>query len=124
MPEIPSSSVEVFAPDRLIGGDKKLVTDTVTIASGQNLQRGALLGKVAASGKYVLSLAAASDGSQTPNCILVDGANASGGDVTAGVYLEGEFNVNAVTFGAGHSATSVRDGLRALGIHLKTPVPA
>jgi hypothetical protein len=33
------------------------------------LPRGALLGKITASGKYVLSLAAANDGSQVPDAV-------------------------------------------------------
>ncbi|MFQ5460603.1 MAG: head decoration protein [Anaerolineae bacterium] len=120
----PSFTSTPYTPDRLIAGDLKLVTDTVTVAAGQNLLRGALLGRVTGSGEYVLSLAAAADGSQTPVAILVADTDASAGALTAGVYLSGEFNENAVTFGTGHTAAGVKDALRDLNIYLKSPVPA
>lgn len=78
----------------------------------------------AGSGKYLLSLAAAVDGSQVPDAILVDDCDASAGDKLIGVYLAGEFNSGAMTFGAGHTAASVADVLRAKGIFLKTATPA
>lgn len=37
---------ETFTPDKLLAGDYPAVTDIITILSGQNLVRGALLGKV------------------------------------------------------------------------------
>lgn len=37
---------ETYTPDNLLAGDYPAVTDIVTILSGQNLTRGALLGKV------------------------------------------------------------------------------
>lgn len=48
------------------------------------------------SGNYVLSKATAQDGSQIPCAILADYSDASGGAVACGVYLMGEFNVNAI----------------------------
>jgi len=123
-PFTPGVSSDTFVPDQLIAGRFPLVTDTVTLVSGQNLKRGAVLGKITASGKYTLSLSAAGDGSQTPAAILADDVNATGGDKQAGIYLAGEFNTNATTFGTGHTAASTKDGLRALGIYLKSVVNA
>jgi hypothetical protein len=40
------SELGQFYPDNLIGGDKKLVTESVTILSGENLKRGTALGRV------------------------------------------------------------------------------
>ncbi len=113
-----------YTPDRLIGGDLKLVTESVTLALGQNLLRGALLGQITGSGEYVLSLAAAADGSEVPVAILVADTDATVGATVTGIYLAGEFNDNAITFGAGHTAASVKDALRNLNIYLKSPVPA
>lgn len=77
----------------------------------------------AGSGKYVLSLAAAVDGSQDPVSILSADTDATAADVdNTLVYISGEFNYNAMTFGAGHTAASVMDELRALGIFLKDSV--
>lgn len=113
-----------YVPDALIAGDFPLRTEKVTIVSGQNLQRGALLGKITSGGKYNLSLSAASDGSQTPVAILAEDVDASGGDKDGIVYISGDFNQDAITFGASHTAASVKAGLRDLGIYLHAPVSA
>lgn len=83
---------------------------TVTVAAG--------------SGKMIQSLAAATDGSQAPAAILADYAAAASADVVAGTYIAGEFDESAVVFGTGHTAASTRAALRALGIHLKSGLPA
>lgn len=108
-----------FAPDKLIAGSFPVVTESVTLESGQNLLRGALLGKVTATGKYKLSVASANDGSQNPVAILAKDTDATAGDTVTVVYLSGEFNEDAVIYGTGHTANSVRDALRNLNIYLK-----
>lgn len=123
-PQVPGFRSDAYNPDRLIAGSADLITETAVIAAGANLERGTLLGVVTATGKFVQSAAAASDGSQTPVAILVDFAPAASADASAGIYVAGEFNENAVLYGAGHSAASVKAALRARGIYLKTPIPA
>jgi|DewCreStandDraft_5_1066085.scaffolds.fasta_scaffold00555_27 hypothetical protein len=118
----PKFTTESYTPDRLHAGDFPIRTLDVTIASGQNLVRGALLGKITASGKYVLSLAAAIDGSQTPVAILAEDVDATGGDKSGIVYISGDFSETAITYGTGHTADSVRAGLRDLNIYLHKPV--
>lgn len=113
----------VFKPDLLVGGDHPIRTVGVTILAGQNLLRGALLGKITASGKYVLSLSAAADGSQTPVAILVEDTNAVA-DTNAPAYVAGDFNANQMTIGTGHTVDSVRDALHGRSIYLHTAVPA
>jgi hypothetical protein len=109
--------------DNLIAGDAvNMVTESIVLDTG-NLTRGALLGRLA-DGKYVLSLAAADDGSQTPVAILAEDTNATSADKTTVAYLTGEFNTAAMTFGTGHTAASVKAGLRDLGIFLKTNLAA
>lgn len=113
-----------FTHDNLLAGDAiQAVTESITLASG-NLARGAVLGRVTASGNWVLSASAASDGSQVPRAILAEPTDASGGARTTVAYLTGEFNTAALTFGAGHTVANTRDGLRGLGIFLKTNQPA
>ena len=107
-----------YAPDNLIGGEFPRVARKITVASGANLAAGSLLGKITASGKHILSLLAAEDGSQTPDVILAEPADAATTDVQAIAYFSGEFNELALTFGAGHTADAVRDGLRAKSIFL------
>lgn len=118
----PLGSTETYVGDSLIAGDFPRVTKTVTILSGQVIARGTLLGQITAGGKFIKSLSAAVDGSQTPAAILADDVDASGGDVTAGVYFSGEFNAAAIVFGASHTASSVDAGLRQRSIFLKTGI--
>jgi hypothetical protein len=54
-----------FTPDNLIGGDKKLVTEDVLVASGQNLVRGSVLGRVKVSVPTTGSLAGTGNGTCT-----------------------------------------------------------
>lgn len=72
----------------------------------------------AGNGEYVLSLTAAIDGSQRPDAILQHDADASSGALEAMAYTRGDFNENALTIGSGHTVASIREGLRAKGIHL------
>lgn len=120
-----SFTSDAFVPDRLIAGNAHLLAGrNITIASGQTLMRGAVLGKITASGKYILSLAAAADGSQTPDLVLAEDVNASGADAPGLAYERGDFNAGALTLGTGHTVASIRDGLRGKGITLITSIPA
>jgi len=111
-----------FTPDGLIAGHDDLQTRQITLVSGQNLRRGALLGKITAGGAYTLSASAAADGSQGPAVLLAEDTDATDGDKVTIAYFGGVFDENAITFGAGHSAASVRDALRDVGIKLQPSV--
>jgi hypothetical protein len=120
----PKFTSESFTPDRLHAGDFPIRTRDVTILSGQALTRGALLGKVTASGKYRLSESASVDGSEVPDAILAEDVDASAGDKSGIAYISGDFNEDAITYGTGHSAASVKDALRDKSIYLHAPVSA
>ncbi|WP_319520202.1 head decoration protein [uncultured Martelella sp.] len=107
-----------FAPNDLIVGDVQVVTRTVTIASGQALKRGAVLGEITADSKYTLSLAASDNGSQDPDCVLAFDVDASGGDVEAQAYFGAAVDAAKLTFGAGHDAASVEQAFRRKGAAL------
>lgn len=122
MPQIPRKFEENFAPDKLIAGLTQQVTWNGTLISGQNLKRGAVVGKITSGGKLTLSLSASSDGSQVPYGVLLDDYDASGGDLAnVGVIIKGEVNENALILGASHTLASIREGLRDQGLYL---VPA
>ena len=70
----------------------------------------------AGSGKYKLSLAAAVDGSQTPDMVLAYDADASAGDLEAIAYETANVVAGALTLGTGHTVASIREGLRLKGI--------
>jgi hypothetical protein len=111
-----------FTPDNLIAGDYPIKAEEITLVSGQNLVRGALLGQITTGGKYALSLSTASDGSQTPCAILADTTDASLGDIVCVAYRKGEFNKNAMTFGAAHTFATVKDALFKIGIILRDSI--
>ena len=112
-----------YTPDSLLAGNAHLlVARKVTVLAGQVLQRGAVLGTITSSGKAILSLAAAVDGSQTPDLILAEAVDATGADATALAYARGDFNAGALTLGTGHTVASIREGLRAKGITLLTAI--
>lgn len=113
-----------YSPDLLIAGDHPIRTIGVTIISGQNLSRGALLGQITASGKFNLSDDGAVDGSEVPEAILGEDVDASAGDQVSFAYVSGDFNENEMTFGGAHTADSVREALRAKSIYLHKAVAA
>lgn len=116
--------METFTPDNLLAGGYPAVDDIVTVVSGQNLTRGAVLGKITASGKYTLCDSAASDGSEAPQVVLAEACDASGGDAQAVVYLSGAFAEGAVIFGGTDDSDTHRAALRDLNIYLKKTVSA
>jgi hypothetical protein len=77
-----------------------------------------------AIGTYKLSVATASDGSQNPSAILADAADASGGPVTIGLYVAGEFNQNSLNYDASWTLPALRAALRSQTIFVKSAVSA
>jgi hypothetical protein len=105
-------------PENLIAGEYPRITRKVIVGTGANLFAGAVLGKITATGKYILSASAAVDGSQVPEAILAEDAPAASADFQAVAIFTGEINELAVTLGAGHTLASIRDGLRNKSIFL------
>jgi Bacteriophage lambda head decoration protein D len=108
-----------YKPDNLLAGEYPRIERLVTIAAGADLAKGTVLGRITANGKFKLSASASSDGSQTPDAILAEKANAASADAQAIVYFSGEFNENALILGAGHTLDSIRIALRAKSIFLR-----
>ena len=109
-----------YKPCNLLAGEYPRIERIITIASGSNLAKGAVLGRITASGKFVLSAAGASDGSETPDAILAETVDASAEDKQAVVYFSGEFNENALQIGTGHTLESIRAVLRSKSIFLRS----
>jgi len=85
-----------FNPTPLFADGDDFDTRKAIVLTGQNvsgtpLPRGTVLGKVTATGKYKISVAGASDGSQLPRAVTADDLDTSGGDVTCRVYESGTF---------------------------------
>jgi hypothetical protein len=115
------STEGIYVPDNLVANEPALLlSEKGTLLSGQNLKRGALLGRITAGGKLMLSLSASGDGSQNPMAILAEDCDASAGDKECLYYVRGDFNDFAVTFGTGHTAASTKAALRDIGIFIVT----
>jgi hypothetical protein len=101
--------------------DKLFNRETGVLISGQNLQAGAVLGRITASGKYTALAPTASDGSQNAAAILLEATDASTGDKPAALLVRGPAVVSqanlifapAVT---GPQKTTAYGQLTALGI--------
>lgn len=120
-----SHTSTAYTPDRLVAGNAHLlVGKKITLNSGQNLGRGALLGKITSGGNYTLSLSASNDGSEVPDMVLAEATDASGGDTVTLAYSRGDFDEREITFGTGHTADSVRETLRGKSIVLVPSVSA
>lgn len=106
-------------PDALIAQNADLlVHEAITVLSGQVLLRGTVLGKITASGKYVKSLSASSDGSQTPVAVLAEDCDATAGDKAGVAYFRGDFRGDKLILGASHTLASIKAGLRTLNIEI------
>lgn len=85
--------------------------ENVTIASGQDLPAGAVLGKLTSGGKYVEYNNGLSDGSQTAVGVLISPCDASAGDVEAAIIArDAEVNGDCLEWGS-ESATDITAGV-------------
>lgn len=101
--------------------DNRYSREEITVASGADLKIGSVLGKITASGKYVISLPGASDGSQTPAAVLVTFAAAATADAKAvALVREAKLNRSALIFGSTINDSTKRNtavaALKTVGI--------
>lgn len=119
----PSFTQTSSNPDRVLGGSSDLITRQVTLTDDQSqgpLARGAVLGFDGSL--YARVHQAGSFGASTARAILAKDADPSGGDVTALVYIAGEFNEERLNVGGTVTIEQVREPLQANGIVLRKPV--
>lgn len=111
----------VFTPDNLIVENER--AEKLIVKSGAGvLARGTVLGKVTADGKFLKSLSAASDGSQTPDAVLLDDVDATSADVEAAILLAGTVNGSALTIGTGHTLATVKAAFRSRDLYVNSAV--
>ncbi len=95
-----------------------LSRDVVTIAVGQNLQAGAVLGKVSASGEYVALDPAANDGSEVAAAVLLYSTDASAGVIKATVLVRlAEVASDRLGWLAGMTSAQISTALGKLAEH-------
>jgi hypothetical protein len=73
-------------------------------------------------GNWKLCNSASTDGSQHPDMILAEAADATSVAVPVPTYLEGVFNEDALTFGGTDTADTHRQAMRDKGMHLQTVI--
>ena len=112
------------APDNLIAGESDVIAIAGTVVSGAGvLGRGAVLGKITATGQYALvNKAGTDDGRRTAAVILAEDVDATDGAIVTSIYIRGEFNENALTFGGTDTAADHKATLQGLGIVLRGAV--
>jgi hypothetical protein len=109
-------TVGTITPDQLY--DRFDVRRKGTLSSGTAYKRGHLLGKVTATGEWVVSTAAANDGSQDPRGVLLHDVDATAADAEGIIGRIGRCNGKALILGAGHTLASIDDALLDRGIIL------
>lgn len=117
---IARSSVETFQPDSLLLGGL-IDFGNGTLASGQNLARGAVLGRVTATGKLVASVQTATDGSQEPVAVLVHDIDASAGDADCQFVRGGWVNSELLTWDATWTAALQASAFDGTPIRVVSP---
>lgn len=104
------TQTEAYDPKEIEIGGTLVETMPVTIVSGQVLTAGSVLGRITASKKYALSLAAAVDGSEVIRpVVLMHDVDATAGDVAATAWHAGKFDPAMLVIGAGHDLAAVRE---------------
>ncbi|MBN8294914.1 head decoration protein [Rhodobacter sp. NTK016B] len=112
---MPLKETTTYDPNGLIVGPYPVMTDAAVIGTAADLTRGAVLGRITATGKYILSIAAAEDGSEEPAAILLTDAAAASADADALILHSGEVDAAKLNFGAGHTAATVKAAFLAAG---------
>jgi len=83
----------------ILAGDFPNSTAPVTIASGQNLKLGSVIGRVEATGIFKLVDSEAEDGSEKPYAVLMEDVDATSAQEVGTAYLTGEFIKSKLIFG-------------------------
>lgn len=89
----------------------QLSREAITVASGEDLVAGAVLGQVTASGKYVEYNPANADGSETAVAVLYDAVDATGGDADGvAIARQAEVASTKLTWFSGASSAQIDTG--------------
>lgn len=103
-----------------------IVNEEIIVASGAGiLNAGTVLGKITATGKYVLHDVALVNGAQVADAILFDKVDATSADATGVATVNGPATINLhyLTFKAAISAPNKAAAIAALGAKLLKVLP-
>jgi hypothetical protein len=113
------TTLGTFKYDNLFAGSAEVITGSVV--AGAKLTRGTVVGLISATEKAVAVDSTKADGSEKPYGIVAEDVEI---DKPAIVYLTGEFNQSALTFGGTDTAGTHKIALRNIGIFLKGNIEA
>jgi len=86
-----------------------------TIAEGQTLNAGCILGKVTATGELMAWAPYAEDGSETIYGVLIEDIDTTAGSAIASVGVLGQFITQGLTAFAGTTTINITDGAYKYG---------
>ena len=106
-------SKETFDYDNLVSSKFPIVTDRQTLAEGENLIRGTVLGKRTSGGALAIVDSNSSDGTENPYAVLAEDVDASlAENLSALIYLSGQFNEDKLVFSTGDTIADFKDAMR------------
>lgn len=113
---------ETYTYENLIAGSQKAIVQRPgTVALGQTFSRGELVGLLTSTGKWqevdFSDIASFSDFG-----LCVEVVDTTEGEKNTTIYVEGEFNEDAVVFNYAHTADDWRNTLADHGIYLRASV--
>lgn len=109
--------------DNLFAGNvADIATDMGTLAAGQKVARGAVLGRVTADKTLKLVDSTKADGTQTVYAVAAEAVDATAAAQPVPIYFTGEFNKAALTFGGTDTAATHEAAARNIGIFFKSNV--
>lgn len=110
--------------DNLVAGFRfPLMVKGVELAAGQGvLKRGTVLAINTTTGQAHPVDSAGANGTNEPDCILVETMDTAGGAVKAVAYITGYFFRNGLFFGGSDTYEKHEKEMRRLGMHLTSSV--
>jgi hypothetical protein len=102
-----------------------VITDSVVLQAGQNLSKGAVLGRIKDTGKYKLSALKDSDGndvtdgSEVPCAVLLENVDATDADKNVPVLLLGVVDGDELIFDDSWDKDELKFELRKMSIFVK-----
>lgn len=110
----------IHEEDNLFAGDFPIATEAGTVKSGQGvLDRGSVLGKLTTDSKLVICDPDASSGAEEPYAVLAETTDATSADISAPVYLTGQFNIGALGISGDAFSAATLLKMRNVGLFTK-----
>lgn len=122
----PDYRTDALPRKEIVAGHFPQPSEPAVLKKGQKLPEGAVVGVIETGtdkGKIVLSVKAATDGSQKPVGILAFDVDATDEDSDCEYFVGGQYQQDALTYGAGHDVASVKAAFAGTALFLKSTRP-